>query len=114
MSTIKKVFLVIQCFGCCVMLLLFKQFLGLDESRPQTVSMTRREFDNIMSKRTSLLSEQCKSQMTRPTIKSGEHLYLLWNKRLVWCPVFKAASTNWMIHLLYLSGLNEKDIDELR
>ena len=33
---------------------------------------------------------------------------------VVWCPVFKAASTNWMYNLLPLAGLDAMDIENLR
>ena len=32
---------------------------------------------------------------------------------LFWCPVFKAASTNWMHNILHLAGEKEKQIDKI-
>lgn len=112
MLTLKKIFFLTQCFCCCVFILLLREVL--DDSTNTIVSIKQNEFSNLMSERISILSKHCENQTSRPTIKSGEQLYLLWNKRLVWCPVYKAASTNWMHHMLYLSGLKEEDIEELR
>ena len=111
MLTLKKTFFLTQCFCCCVIILLLREVL--DDST-NIVTVKNNEFSNLMSERISLISKHCENQTTKPTIKSGEQLYLLWNKKLVWCPVYKAASTNWMHHLLYLSGLKEKDVEELR
>ena len=97
---------------CCVIILLLREVL--DDSTTIKESVKQNEFSNLMSERISLISKHCENKTTKPTIKSGEQLYLLWNKKLVWCPVYKAASTNWMHHLLYLSGLKEKDVEELR
>ena len=35
------------------------------------------------------------------------------DRSLVWCPVFKAASTNWMHHLLQLAGRNQFEIQQI-
>ena len=94
------------------MILLLREVLN--DSGDMKVSMKQSEFSNLMTGRISLISKYCENQTRRPTIKSGEQLYLLWNKRMVWCPVYKAASTNWMFHLLYLSGLKGKDVEELQ
>ena len=31
--------------------------------------------------------------------------------KLVWCPVYKAASTNWMYNLLYLAGRSRDEVE---
>ena len=31
------------------------------------------------------------------------------SSNFLWCPVFKAASTNWMENIIHLSGLTEKE-----
>ena len=35
------------------------------------------------------------------------------SRDLVWCPVFKSVSTNWMHHLLYLAGKNEFEVEQI-
>ena len=35
------------------------------------------------------------------------------SRDLVWCPVFKSVSTNWMHHLLYLAGRNEFEVEQI-
>ena len=34
-------------------------------------------------------------------------------RSLVWCPVYKAASTNWCHNLLHLAGKTEDQVQEL-
>ena len=29
--------------------------------------------------------------------------------KLLWCPVFKAASTNWMLNIITMAGLTEQE-----
>ena len=33
--------------------------------------------------------------------------------QLLWCPIYKAASTNWMKYLIQLSGLDERAVKRL-
>ena len=35
------------------------------------------------------------------------------SRSLVWCPVFKSVSTNWMHNLLYLAGKNEFEVEQI-
>ena len=35
------------------------------------------------------------------------------SRSLVWCPVYKAASTNWCYNLLHLAGRTETEIKEI-
>ncbi|XP_023323409.1 carbohydrate sulfotransferase 11 isoform X2 [Eurytemora carolleeae] len=42
------------------------------------------------------------------------HYYILKDKHLVWCPVFKAASTNWLYNLIRLSGRSEIELELLK
>ena len=36
------------------------------------------------------------------------------NESLLWCPVFKAASTSWILNLFNLMGLSENKTKELQ
>ncbi len=45
---------------------------------------------------------------------STMRLFVLRYRRLFWCPVFKAASTNWMLTLPELSHFNLADLEVLR
>ena len=40
-------------------------------------------------------------------------VFNLQKKSLVWCPVYKAASTNWMHNLLHLAGKTEEEIKRI-
>ena len=40
-------------------------------------------------------------------------MFALVPRRLVWCPVYKAASTNWMHNLLQLAGKNKFEIQQI-
>jgi hypothetical protein len=40
-------------------------------------------------------------------------IFAMQKPELVWCPVYKAASTNWMHNLLYLTGLTDHQVPPL-
>ena len=56
----------------------------------------------------------CRNKTESASIKTGDNLYVLPHKKLLWCPVFKAASTNWMYNLLPLAGLDQEAINNIR
>ena len=68
----------------------------------------------LMEERVSLVNQHCSNRSRRPNIKSGQDLYPLPEKSFIWCPVYKAASSNWMYNLLPLSGLSEPEIEKIR
>jgi len=43
----------------------------------------------------------------------SNQMYVLETWSLVWCPVYKAASTNWMHNLLHLAGKKEEEIKRI-
>jgi len=43
----------------------------------------------------------------------SNQMYVLETWSLVWCPVYKAASTNWMHNLLHLAGKKEEEIKKI-
>lgn len=61
----------------------------------------------LMSSRAFHISSLCPA---RPAPPDHTRLQLLYSQdsSLLWCPVFKAASTSWMLHIITLSG-NDKD-----
>lgn len=63
-----------------------------------------------MSTRKKLLSSHCGTKSGR--VNTGV-FYSLPSLLLSWCPVFKAASTNWMHNLLHLAGKSEKEIEAI-
>jgi len=69
---------------------------------------TEEQFTSLMERRSSLIADQCGG---RTVSLNYQALYTLQNRSLVWCPVFKAASTNWMHNLLLLSG--REDVDQI-
>jgi len=72
------------------------------------------EFKSLMEERTSLVASHCANRSHRATIKTGEDLYSLPGQSLVWCPVYKAASSNWFHNLLSLSGLSDYGVQEIK
>ena len=72
------------------------------------------DFEGIMKERISRIERFCRNKTVSATIKTGENLYVLPQKKLLWCPVFKAASTNWMYNLLPLAGLDQGEIENIR
>merc|ERR1711953_1413821 len=67
-----------------------------------------------MEERVSNIEQQCHNKTVRPNIKTGDNLYVLPEQKLIWCPVFKAAATNWMYNLLPLAGLDKDSINVIR
>jgi len=70
------------------------------------------DFRALMEARSKLLEEKCQEAHQSTILQSG-YLYVLKSKSLVWCPVYKAASINWMHNLLHLGGKNEKDVETI-
>eukprot|EP00092_Neocalanus_flemingeri_P032094 GFUD01034882.1.p1 GENE.GFUD01034882.1~~GFUD01034882.1.p1 ORF type:complete len:436 (-),score=99.92 GFUD01034882.1:116-1423(-) len=70
------------------------------------------EFQKVILARNHLLKRQCSNKKSRQSLKY-KVFYPLPRKSLVWCPVFKAASTNWMHNILHLAGKTEKDIEKI-
>ena len=95
------------------LLLLLLLLLLLVLIRSRRVGLNQVEFDSLMASRVKRLREGCDNS-SRPNIKTGHHLYPLLGRSLVWCPVYKAASTNWMYNLLPLAGLGQEEILEIR
>ena len=86
------------------------------------------EFGELMERRVGLLREGCnKTESLRRKFNSRAFYALpvssllpCWlsplssqDRSLVWCPVFKAASTNWMHNLLQLTGRNQFEIQQI-
>ena len=71
------------------------------------------EFSILMDERISLLNQHCSNRSLSTNIHYPS-LYPLPKKSFVWCPVYKAASTNWMYNLLSFSGLSEAEIEKIR
>jgi len=67
--------------------------------------------DTEMQRRRNIVATTCKS--LRPKEVNAEKLFVLKQRRLVWCPVYKAASTNWMKNLPRLSGLSPNKVQKL-
>ena len=113
MDFLKKLFLFLQASTLCFLVLILRELLGT-KSEPVVVSMTMSDFDKLMKQRTLQVERECQKKTVKANIKTGENLYVLYDRKLVWCPVFKAASTNWMYNLLPLAGLDDEDIENLR
>lgn len=113
MDFLKKLFLFLQASTMCFLVLLLRKLLGTD-SGSTIIPMAIDDFDDLMNQRTMQVERECQNKSVKANIKTGENLYVLFDRKLVWCPVFKAASTNWMYNLLPLAGLGEDDIENLR
>lgn len=113
MLTLRKIFQITQASCLLIMILLVHKLLEADQDNLQ--QFDEGQFAELMMQRVTRLNDQCsKRNVSKPNIKTGENLYVLYGRQLVWCPVFKAASTNWMYNLLPLAGLQEQDIDSIR
>ena len=93
---------------------------------------TREQFSELMSSRSRRLREVCDATSETNRKFNFRSFYVLkvninhtvqthyfpssssyQSRSLVWCPVFKAASTNWMHNLLYLAGKNEFEVEQI-
>ena len=113
MLTLRKTLKICQVLFLCFLVLVVRQLLELDDSVVDDDEL----FEALMKQRVMILQDQCQQRniSSGPSIKTGENLYILYRQPpLVWCPVFKAASTNWMYNMLPLAGLDDQDIDDLR
>ena len=99
---------IVIAFTMCYSLLVLRDFLS------QTNQTQQNAFEGMMTERISRIESFCRNKTVSATIKTGENLYVLPQKKLLWCPVFKAASTNWMYNLLPLAGLDQDEIDNIR
>jgi len=70
-------------------------------------------FKQLMMDRSNLLKKKCSTKGNSPSINSN-WMYVLESRSLVWCPVYKAASTNWMHNLLHLAGKKEEEIERIK
>jgi len=69
-------------------------------------------FHSLMTERTQMLQRKCSNRRSLPAVNSNV-MYAMKSKSLVWCPVYKAASTNWMHNLLHLAGKNEEEVKKI-
>ena len=92
-------------FATCYSLLVIRDYLS--QRDPSC-------FQDLMEERTTRVDDHCRNKLARANIKTGDNLYLLPSRKLIWCPVFKAASTNWMYNLLPLAGLDQDTINYIR
>ena len=95
-------------FLMCYSLMIVRDLLSKSNQTSQDI------FEDIMKERISRIEQFCRNKTVSADIKTGDNLYVLPHKKLLWCPVFKAASTNWMYNLLPLAGLDQNDINNIR
>ena len=94
--------------------------------------MLKINFENETKVRKTLVNEICtkegllgKAAITRKEfyyIKVNDfftwifknRMFSLQNESVLWCPVFKAASTSWILNLFNLMGLGENKTKELK
>ena len=99
---------VLTAFIMCYSLLIVRDQLSQTNQTQQVI------FEGIMKERISRIEKFCRNKTMSADIKTGDNLYVLPHKKLLWCPVFKAASTNWMYNLLPLAGLDQEAINNIR
>ena len=73
----------------------------------EKINFFKAKFENEMEKRRNLTDEVCKSHKSwgKFPVNRKEYYYLK-NQSLLWCPVFKAASTSWIENLFTLQNLS--------
>jgi len=83
----------------------------LELDLPKLNTMT--DFKKLMQDRFNRLKSSCERRNSQLSVVNSNYLYVLKSKSLVWCPVYKAASTNWMHNLIHLGGKSEKEVEEI-
>lgn len=69
-----------------------------------------KDFGSLMSSRVKVVQDLCGEMRERPTepfSHNFENLFFLKERSLVWCPVFKAASTVWMQNFFQLADITK-------
>jgi len=72
----------------------------------------KESFSQLMEQRKKVLDSQCSLKDYIGSI-TNTYMYVLESLSLIWCPVYKAASTNWMHNLLHLAGMNKTQIKKI-
>merc|ERR1719370_667880 len=80
----------------------------------QSVQSQGIRFQSLMEGRKVLLESGCQNQSHGLSIGTVGDLFPLASRALVWCPVYKAASTTWAQHLFHLAGLTKEEIEEIQ
>jgi len=84
-----------------------------EEEEEEEKEYDQEQFQQLMKSRTELLQEQC-DQQGEESVINPHVMFVLKERSLVWCPVYKAASTNWMYNLLYLAGRSDTEVEETK
>lgn len=65
---------------------------------------------DVQRKRTSLLADVCEAH-PKQSHRENTHIFwgLRWDPPIVYCPIFKAASTTWLTNFLRLAHVNENN-----
>ena len=72
-----------------------------------TTVTTKIDFVSLFEKRKQNIDEFCekeKKQPHEPLINDPSHLFVLQDRQITWCPVFKAGSSTWLAFTLELSS----------
>lgn len=84
-------------------------------SSSTTSESTRCAMDNEMHLRRLKIATMCQwPNSSLPDNIDFSHLWVMRYRQLVWCPVYKAASTNWMKNIVELSNFKANDIRKLK
>ena len=70
-------------------------------------------FEKLMTKRKDMITHHCSAKNLRQETNAMD-LYVLKSKSLVYCPVYKAATSKWFHYLLYLDGKTKEEVDQLK
>jgi hypothetical protein len=64
-------------------------------------------YDSLMHRRRVLVETTCRELFRNGTRQqltiAAENIFAMIRRRLLWCPVYKAGSTNWMKNMVKLS-----------
>ena len=68
-------------------------------------NFSKQNFTNFMKKRLSTVREICKrTSLSSMSISTSKNLFILPNEHIIYCPLFKAASSSWINLLIDISN----------
>jgi len=68
---------------------------------------------HLFNSRNARVSQVCHDLQLNQTVDYAWHFYILKSASVAWCPVYKAAATNWMHNLVYLAGYDEEGLEKI-
>jgi hypothetical protein len=84
---------------------------SIEDERYEAEDTKTVQFLDMMKNRHDLVSHYCEStEFNFPTQERHKNLFLQRKYNLMWCPVFKAASSNWLNYFNTMSNVTKESL----